>query len=471
MGTNWRALLGVCLGALIVVTDGSVVVVALPEIKAAFMISDASLVWVMNAYLVTYAGALLLAGRLGDLVGHRLLFLVGLTVFTVASIGCGIAYSLPHLLTLRAIQGAAGAAIATSALSLIADLFTNTAARAKALGIYGFACSFGGASGVLIGGWVTTLLGWKWIFFINIPVGVAIVSLCSNSLPAAPSQRTATSLDIKGALTLFTCLTSVMYGMISIDESGWLSPRVLLSLLVAAIALIGFLRAESEAQDPLLPFALLRGNNLTVCALAIGLSSAATSSIVLMNSLYLQRLLGFDAYETGLAFLPSGLTTAVLSIGVSARLVSRFGNKLPLVVGLLITAVGASLLTRTTATARLLDVQPCMALLGLGVGIAFNPLLLAALRSAPASQPGLASGIIGAASNLGGVFGNEIAASLSSARTHMLLTSGVAEPEALNSGYHLAFAVGALAELCAVMLIAFWLRNPLSAAGETLSSP
>ena len=454
---RWFALAVLCLGVLMIVLDITIVNVALPTIRESLKFSESSLAWVVNAYLLTSGGFLLLGGRLGDLYGHRRLFLVGIVLFTFASLWCGFAGSQAVLVAARAIQGLGGAVVDAVALSLIMDLFTETGDRTKAMGVYGFVCSGGGSIGALLGGFLTNTFDWHWIFLVNIPIGIAVVVLSLWLLPASRGQGADRHLDVGGAVTVTTALMLAIYAIVNGNETGWASTQTL-SLLAGAVVLLAvFLVIESRVRVPLMPLGLFRLRNVATANVVGVLWAAAMFAWFFLSALYLQLVLGYSPLQVGLAFLPTNLIMAAFSLGVSARLVMRFGIKPPLAAGLLCAAAGLLLFARAPIDGSFtIDVLPPMLLLGVGAGIAFNPVLMAAMNDVAPSESGLASGIVNTSFMMGGALGLAVLASMASMRTDKLVAGGAEHLVALNSGYHLAFLGGALfAALAAAIGVVF----------------
>ncbi|MGN6236008.1 DHA2 family efflux MFS transporter permease subunit [Dyella sp.] len=455
---DWLAFYVLCMGVLMIVLDTTIVNVALPSIKADLGFSETALAWVVNAYMLTYGGFLLLAGRLGDLLGHRRVFLLGLTAFTVASLLCGLATSQRMLVAARAAQGLGGAVVSAVALSLIMDLFTAPADRARAMGIYGFVCAGGGSVGVLLGGLLTSTLSWHWIFLVNLPIGV-LVALATLRLVPATRKPFEGRLDVAGAASVTLALTLAIYAVVHGNEAGWTSPATLGVLGVALMLLVAFVTIEARIRAPLIPLGLFRHRNLTVASLIGVLWCAAMFAWFFLSALYMQQVLGYDPFRVGLAFLPANLVMAACSVGLSARLVMRFGIRLPLAIGLGMAAIGLALFARAPLDGRfVVDVLPAMMLLGLGAGIAFNPVLLAAMGDVAPDQSGLASGVVNTAFMMGGALGLAVLASLAAARTSALIGAGASTLAALNGGYHTAFLAGACAAAAAALAGAVLLR-------------
>jgi EmrB/QacA subfamily drug resistance transporter len=458
--TRWLALLVLCLGDLMIVLDVTIVGVALPSIREDLGFSEESLAWVVNAYLITFGGFLLLGGRLGDLFGHRRLFLLGITLFTLASAACGLASSQETLVGARAVQGVGGAVVSAVALSLMMTLFTEPAERAKAMGIFGFVASGGGSIGVLLGGIITDALAWHWIFLVNIPVGILVVVLSLILIPAARVPTGAQRLDVAGAITVTSALMLAVYAIVNGNEVGWLTGRTLGLLAAAGALLVGFLVIESRVESPLMPLRLFRLRNIAVSNVVGVLWAGAMFAWFFLSALYLQLVLGYSPLQVGLAFLPGNLIMGVLSIGLSAKLVMRFGLRLPLAVGLGLAATGLLLFARAPVDGNfVVDVLPAMILLGLGAGMAFNPVLLAAMSDVEPTEAGLASGFVNTSFMMGGALGLAVLASVAAARTDTLLADGESQVEALTGGYHAAFLLGALFAAAAATIGGLLLRQ------------
>jgi EmrB/QacA subfamily drug resistance transporter len=470
--TRWLALVVLCLGDLMIVLDVTIVGVALPSIRADLGFSEESLAWVVNAYLTTFGGFLLLGGRLGDLFGHRRLFLVGIALFTGASAVCGLANSQEMLIAARAVQGIGGAVVSAVALSLMMTLFTEPNERAKAMGVFGFVASGGGSLGVLLGGILTDLLNWHWIFLVNVPVGIAVVVLTVAVIPGARVTNAAQKVDVAGAVTVTAALTIAVYAIVNGNEFGWLTARTLGLLGAAAVLLAIFLTIESRAGSPLVPLRLFRLRNIVVSNIVGVLWAGAMFAWFFLSALYLQLVLDYSPLQVGLAFLPGNLVMGALSIGLSAKLVMRFGIRPPLAAGLVLAGFGLVLFARAPVDGNfVVDVLPAMLLLGLGAGMAFNPVLLAAMSDVDQTEAGLASGVVNTSFMMGGALGLAVLASLAASRTDTLLASGESQAAALTGGYHVAFLVGAIFALVAAGLGAFLLREPTPEATHARDEP
>src|SRR5213083_2869734 len=443
--TRWLALIVLCLGDLMIVLDTTIVNVALPSIRADLGFSQTSLAWVVNAYLLTFGGFLLLGGRLGDLYGHRRLFLAGIALFSAASLACGLSTTQGMLVGARAVQGVGGAVASAVSLSLMMSLFTAPAERAKAMGVFGFVAAGGGSIGVLLGGILTDTINWHWIFLVNLPIGVAVILLSLRLLPTAAGYAVTRRLDVAGAVTVTAALMLAVYAIVNGNQAGWKSGQTL-GLLGGAIALLAtFLTIESRVDSPLMPLGLFRLRNVATANVVGVLWAAAMFAWFFLSALYLQLVLGYSPLQVGLAFLPANLIMGAFSLGLSAKLVMRFGLRKPLGTGLILAAAGLVLFARAPVGGSfVVDVLPSMILLGFGAGMAFNPVLLAAMSDVEQSESGLASGVVNTAFMMGGALGLAVLASLAASRTDTLLASGDGPLAALSGGYHVAFVVGAL---------------------------
>jgi EmrB/QacA subfamily drug resistance transporter len=465
--TRWLALLVLCLGDLMIVLDVTIVGVALPSIRDDLGFSEESLGWVVNAYLITFGGFLLLGGRLGDLFGHQRLFLLGIGLFTLASAACGLATSQGMLVGARAVQGLGAAVVSAVALSLMMTLFTEPGERAKAMGIFGFVASGGGSIGVLLGGVLTDVLNWHWIFLVNVPVGAVVLVLTLILIPSARVATAAHRLDVAGAVTVTVSLMLAVYAIVNGNEVGWTTVRTLGLLAAAGALLVVFLLIESRVASPLVPLRLFRLRNIAVSNVVGVLWAGAMFAWFFLSALYLQLVLGYSPLEVGLAFLPGNLIMGAMSIGLSAKLVLRFGIRPPLATGLLLAAVGLVLFARAPVDGDfVVDVLPSMILLGLGAGMAFNPVLLAAMSDVEPGEAGLASGVVNTSFMMGGALGLAVLASLAASRTDTLLASGETQASALTGGYHVAFLVGAIFAAAAAAIGGLLLRQGAYAGAE-----
>ncbi len=453
---RWLALGVLCLGVLMDVIDTTIVNVALPSIKADLGFSATNLAWVINAYVLTFGGCLLLSGRLGDLYGHRRLFLFGIAAFSLTSLAAGLATTQVVLIVARAAQGIAGAVVAAVALSLIVDLFPEPGERAKAMGIYGFVCAGGGSIGAMLGGFLTGALNWHWVFLVNLPIGVAVIALTLRLVPDTHNAPANPRLDFLGAATITTSLILAVYAIVNGNRAGWTSFTTLGLLGAGVLLFAAFIAIESRVREPLMPLSMFRLRNVATANIVGVLWAASMFAWFFLSALYMQQVLGYDPLKVGLAFVPANVIMAIFSLGLSAKMVVRFGLKLPLALGLALAAAGLVLFARAPIVgAFVIDVLPGMVLLGLGGGMAFNPVLLAAMSDVDPRDSGLASGLVNTSFMMGGALGLAVLASLAAARTDALLAAQAAPVLALNDGYHIAFAAGAA--FAAVAALAGWI--------------
>jgi EmrB/QacA subfamily drug resistance transporter len=464
---RWFALFVLCLGSLMIVLDTTIVNVALPSIRDDLGFSQTSLAWVVNGYMLTFGGFLLLGGRLGDLFGHRRLFLSGISLFTLASLACGLSTTQGMLVAARAIQGLGGAVASAVALSLMMTLFTEPAERAKAMGVFGFVAAGGGSIGVLLGGVLTDLLSWHWIFLVNLPIGAFVYVLTLRLLPAGRHATGARRLDVAGAVTVTASLLLAVYAIVNGNTAGWTSFRTLGLLAGSAALLAAFLGIEARVGSPLVPLALFRLRNVATANVVGVLWAASMFAWFFLSALYLHLVLGYTPLQVGLAFLPANLIMGAFSLGLSAKLVLRFGIRPPIAAGLLLAAAGLALLARAPVDGSFAaDVLPSMVLLGFGAGMALNPVLLAAMSDVSPQEAGLASGLVNTAFMMGGALGLAVLASVAASRSDTLRGAGDDRLVALTGGYHTAFVVGAIFALAAALLGATVLRDRQHAAAD-----
>jgi EmrB/QacA subfamily drug resistance transporter len=464
--TRWYALYTLCAASLMIVLDATIVNVALPSIRDDLGFTESSLAWVVNAYTLTFGGLLLLGGRLGDLYGPRRLFLMGIVLFTFASLACGLSTSQGMLIGARAVQGVGGAVASAVSLSLMMSLFTEAGDRAKAMGLFGFVASGGGSIGVVLGGVLTDTINWHWIFLVNLPIGVVVVFLTLRLLPStAGTASTGRGLDVGGAITVTGALMVAVYGIVNGNQDGWTSGTTLGRLALAVVLLLVFLVVETRVAAPLMPLGLFRLRNLSTANVVGILWAGAMFAWFFLSALYLQLVLGYSPLQVGLGFLPGNLVMGFLSIGVSAKLVMRFGVRWPLAVGLVVAGTGLLLFARApVGGSYVVDVLPGMILLGFGAGIAFNPVLFAAMSEVRPEESGLASGIVNTAFMMGGALGLAVLASVAASRTSSLEASGHSTAASLTGGYHTAFVIGALFAISAAAIGALLLRTKTAPA-------
>jgi EmrB/QacA subfamily drug resistance transporter len=464
---RWMALYVLCVGVLMIVLDATIVNVALPSIQDDLGFSQSDLAWVVNAYLIAFGGLLLLAGRIGDLIGHRRVFVAGLTVFTIASLLCATAQSQEMLIAARFVQGVGGALTSAVVLGMIVTMFPQPQDQAKAIGVYTFVAVAGGSIGLLAGGVLTEAINWHWIFFVNLPIGVATAIAALRLVPGGEGIGRQAGADIPGAVLLTGGLMLAVYTIVETENYGWGSLHTL-GLGATAIALVAaFIVRQARVESPLMPLRLFRSPNIAGANLVQALLVIGMFGTFFLGALYLQRILGYSALDVGLAFLPSTIVMGTMSFKYSARLNMRFGPQATLVPGMV--AIGASLLllARSPVDASyVVDVLPAMVLMGLGAGLAFPSLMMLAMSGATPADAGLASGLVNTSVQVGGAVGLAVLATLASARTESLEASGEAAANALNSGYHLAYLIGAALVGVAIVVALRVFRAPSAAHEE-----
>jgi EmrB/QacA subfamily drug resistance transporter len=457
---RWIALYVLCVGMLMIVLDATVVNVALPSIQTDLHFTQSSLAWVVNAYLIAFGGLLLLAGRLGDLVGRKSVFMVGLGVFTVASLLCGVANSQELLVAARFVQGVGGAMTSAVILGMIVTMFPEPREQAKAIGVYGFVASAGGSVGLLAGGVLTQSINWHWIFFINVPIGIATGVLAVRLLERDKGIGLAAGADIPGAVLITSALMLGVYTIVKpAAEHGWGSGQALALGAVSLALLVAFVAREATAHNPLMPLRIFRSRNVSGANAVQALLVAGMFGLFFLGALYLQRVQGYDALQIGLAFLPATIVMGTLSLRFSERLIMSFGPKTTLIPGLALMVVGLLLFARAPVHGSyIVDVFPSMILLGLGIGGSFPALMTLAMSGATREDAGLASGLVNTAAQVGGALGLAVLATLSATHTKHLLASGKSTAAALTGGYHLAFLIGAGLIALAIAVAAVVLR-------------
>ena len=466
---RWLALLLVCVAQLMIVVDGTVVNVALPAIRGSLGFSETGLSWVVNAYLLTFGGFLLLGGRAGDLFGRRRVFAFGLGLFTFASLLCGVSGSQGLLVAARALQGVGGAIIAPAALSIIITTFKDPESRARAMGVWAFVVSGGASVGVLLGGALTQTFGWPWIFFVNIPVGLAALALCRPLLDPDPKRvardpGASGGFDLPGAFLVTSSIVAAVYAIVGAAQNTPAATGLILALSAALMA--AFAAVERRTRDPLVPPGVFaRSRNLTASNAIMALAVVGMFGWFFFSALYLRRVLGYDSLATGLAFLPATLALGVISQGPAARAVKSFGIKRTIIGGLGLMALGLLLFARAPADGRfLLDVLPGMLVLGVGAAFGFMAVILAATADVPEEEAGLASGLVNTSQQMGGALGLAALAAVAA------YVTGSADPEgnvaALNAGYHAAFLAGAGCVVLGALFAAVLLRLPAGAGPE-----
>ena len=455
-----------------IILDGTIVNVALPTIQDDLGFSQSDLAWVVNAYLIAFGGLLLLAGRLGDLIGRRRVFLGGLTVFTLASLLCGLASSQELLIGARFLQGLGGALTSAVILGMIVTMFPEPADQAKAIGVYSFVASAGASIGLLAGGVLTQGLSWHWIFFVNVPIGIVTGIVALRLLAHETGIGLRQGADVTGALLVTAALMLGVYTIVEAGDYGWGSLHTLGLGAVAIALLAGFLLRQSRAERPLLPLRLLRSRNVAGANLVQVLMIGGMFGMFFIGTLYLQRVLGYDAIEIGLAFLPVSLGIGILSLGFSAQLSLRFGPRLVLLAGLTLILAGLVLFTQVPVDGDYVsDLLPSMLLLGVGAGLTFAPMMTIAMSTATPEDSGLLSGLVNTTQQVGAALGLAILATLASSRTESLLAGGDAAPAALTGGYTLAFTIASGFIVAAIAIAVVVLKPERATASEPAREP
>lgn len=449
------ALTVLCTGMLMIVLDATVVNVALPAIRADLGFSESGLAWVVNAYLIAFGGLLLLAGRVGDLVSRRGVFLAGLAIFTVASLACGVAQSQMTLIAARFVQGVGGAMTSAVILGMIVTMFPEPREQAKAIGVYSFVASAGGSVGLLAGGVLTQSVNWHWIFFINLPIGIATAVLALRVLPADRAgfgQGVGQGADALGAVLITAALMLGVYTIVKpAAEQGWTASATLVCGGTSLVLLALFVVREAVAAHPLMPLRIFRSRTVSGANVIQALTVAGMFGMFFLGVLYLQRVLQYDALGTGLAFLPTTVVMGTLSLRYSERLITRFGAHRLVLPGLAMIAAGLLLFARVPVHGSYwTDSLPSMLLMGLGVGVCFPALATLAMSGATPADAGLASGLINTTTQVGAAVGLAVLATLSATRTQSLQHRGVPVASALTGGYRLGFLVGAALVLVAM---------------------
>jgi EmrB/QacA subfamily drug resistance transporter len=462
---RWLALYVLCVGMLMIVLDATIVNVALPSIQDDLGFSQSNLAWVVNAYLIAFGGLLLLAGRLGDLIGQRRVFLIGLAIFTAASLICAVAQSQGVLIGARFIQGVGGALTSAVILGMIVTMFPEPREQAKAIGVYTFVAVAGGSIGLIVGGVLTEAINWHWIFFVNLPIGVATALFALRLVEGGEGVGLRAGADIPGAALLTAGLMLGVYTILEVEQQGWGSTQTLGLGGVAIALLAAFLARQARVSNPLMPLRLFRSRNVSGANLVQALLVVGMFGMFFLGALYMQRILGYGALEVGLAYLPATLVMGTMSFRFSARLNMRFGPKATLIPSMVAIAAGMLLFARTPVEASyVVDLLPPMVLMGLGAGLGFPSLMTLAMSGATPSDSGLASGLVNTSVQVGGAIGLAVLATLATERTDGLLANGESTASALNSGYHVAYLVGAALVAVAIVIALRFLRPDAPAA-------
>jgi EmrB/QacA subfamily drug resistance transporter len=467
-GRRWIALYVLCVGMLMIVLDATVVNVALPAIQNDLGFSQSSLAWVVNAYLIAFGGLLLLAGRLGDLISRRGMFLAGIGAFTAASLLCGLAQSQELLVAARFVQGAGGAMTSAVILGMIVTMFPEPREQAKAIGVFAFVASAGGAVGLFVGGVLTQSVSWHWIFFVNVPIGIATAMRAGRLIDRDKGIGVGDGADVSGAVLVTGSLMLGVYTIISpAAEYGWGSGRTLTIGALSLALLAAFVAREATARNPLVPLRIFRSRNVSGANMIQILSVAGMFGMFFLGALYLQRILAYDALQTGLAFMPVTILMGTLSVRYTDRLVMRFGAKKLVLGGLALFMAGLALFAQAPVDGDyVVHILPVMVLLGIGAGLCFPALMTLAMSGATPSDAGLASGLINTTAQVGGALGLAVLATLSASRSDQLIADGESAAAALTSGYHLAFGIGAGLVVVAIAIAGTVLQPERQTEGE-----
>ncbi len=464
---RWTALYVLCAGVLMIVLDATITNVALPSIQGDLGFSESGLAWVVNAYLIPFGGLLLLAGRLGDLLGQRRVFLIGLAVFTASSLLCAVSQTQGMLVVARFVQGAAGAMASAVVLGMIVTMFPEPREQARAIGFYGFVASAGGSIGLIAGGALTEAINWHWIFAINVPIGIATACLTRRLVEARPGLGLAAGADLLSALLGTTGLMIGVYAIVGISEVGWGDARTLGLGAVSVVLLVVFVARQARIENPLVPLRLFRSRTVTGANVVMGLTVAGMFAMFFLGALYLQRVQGYNPLQVGLAFLPSTLVMGTISLRYTERLITRFGARDVLLPGVVGIGLGLLLFARTPVDGDYLaDVLAPVFLIGLGAGLAFPSLFTLAMSGASPEDSGLASGIVNSTTQVGGAIGLAVLATVSASRSDALRAAHASGAAALNGGYHVAYFAGA-GLAAGALVAALVLLRPDRATEET----
>jgi EmrB/QacA subfamily drug resistance transporter len=461
-GKRWLALYVLCVGMLMIVLDATIVNVALPTIQEDLGFSQNDLAWVVNAYLIPFGGLLLLSGRLGDLIGPRRVFLYGLAIFTGASILCALAQSQGVLIGARFVQGVGGALTSAVILGMIVTMFPEPRDQAKAIGAYTFVAVAGGSIGLLLGGILTETINWHWIFFVNIPIGIATALAALRLVPDREGIGLSAGADIPGAVLLTGGLMLGVYTILGVAEEGWGSTQTLGLGAISIALLVGFVLRQAQVANPLIPLRLFRSPQVSGANIVQSLMVIGLFGMFFLGALYMQQILGYDALQVGLAYLPLTIVMGTMSFRFTGQLNLKYGAQATLIPAMVFVGAGLLLLARTPIDATyVVDLLPAMILLGLGTGLGFPSLMTLAMSGATERDAGLASGLVNTSVQVGGAVGLAVLATLATERTEGLLTEGEPVAEALNSGYHLAYLIGAVLIVVAIVVAVTVLRARL----------
>jgi len=474
---NRIALYVLCLGMLMIVLDGTIVNTALPVLKESLDFSDGNLTWVLNAYLIPFGGLLMLSGRIGDLIGQRRMFLWGMSLFTFASLLCGLAESQEVLIAARFLQGVGGALGSSVILGMIITMYKEPREQGEAIGVYSFVASAGGSLGLLLGGVLTDILSWHWIFIVNVPIGIATVVLARRLVPNRPGLGLKENkVDVPGALMLTGGLMIAVYAIVGVEKEGWGSTQTLGLAAVALVLLAGFVVRQARIAHPLLPLRIFRSRNVTGANLVLLGVLAGMFSVFFFGARYAGEILGYSPIEIGLAFLPMTLLIGGASTRIAQPVAERFGQRYTLIIGLTLIVAGVLLLTQAPVDGSyVINMLPSMVLLGLGAGLSFPSIMGLAMSGSTPQDSGIASGLVNTSMQVGGAIALSVLATFAAERTSSRQEGGASALEALNSGFHVAYFIAAGIAALAIAAAALVLRDEparvwdAEAAGEQLS--
>src|ERR671914_5257 len=464
---RWKALALLSLAQFLIIMDTSIIGVALPEIQQQFGFSQSDLQWIFSAYVIVFGALLLLGGRVSDIIGQRRIFVIGFAILTAASVLAGLAPNGTILIAARALQGVGAALIAPSALSMVMNLFTIPSERNKAMGFWGAAAPAGGTAGVFLGGILTAYVDWSWVFLINVPIGIGVLTLSGALLPKDENKKQTGRVDYPGAISITGALVLLVYAIVTANDAGWSSLQTV-SLLLTSTGLLGaFIMIQKRSRDPLIPLRIFKTTNLLASNVVMALLGAAWIPMWFFLNLYLQQVQGYGAFESGLALLPMTAAIMALMIGASSRLIRLLGVKHSLVAGLGLLAVAMLMFVATPSAngSFVTHVLPASLIAAGGMSLAYIPALMSAVSHARKEESGLASGIVNTSYQIGSALGLAIVVAIASAQTLLDENNGVGSIDALNNGYHLAFTIVAIVAAIAAIVAYVAIREPNS-SGE-----
>ena len=458
---RWLALYVLCGGMLMIVLDATIVNVALPTIQDDLDFSQSTLAWVVNAYLIAFGGLLLLAGRLGDLIGQRRIFLIGLAIFTTASLVCAVAQSQGMLIGARFVQGAGGAVASAVILGMIVTMFPEPREQAKAIGVFSFVASAGASIGLLAGGVLTEAINWHWIFFVNVPIGIATALLALRLVADAPGIGLDKGADVPGAALVTVGVMLGVYTILEAGDRGWGSIQTLGLGAISLTLIAAFVLRQARVANPIMPLRLFRSRNVAGANVVMALMVVGFFGMFFLGALYLQEILGYDALEVGLAFLPSCFLMGILSIGLAEKLIMGIGPRTALIIGLVFAAAGLVGFTRAPVDGTwVVNILPVMILLGVGAGVAMPSLMTLSMSGATQEDAGLASGLVNTTVQVGGAIGLAVLATVASEHTDSLIAGGTAADTATVAGYHVAWTIGAILTAIGAIVAAVVIEQP-----------